>query len=84
MTTPTLLRPTDLKEVRDAVLDSAGTLSVTGAGTAAAWVKVQVSGKRVRKPWWRTTWRTTPSKSCGACAARNARSVWANLRPGSR
>ena len=37
MTTPTLLRPTDLKEVRDAVLDSAGTLSVTGAGTAAAW-----------------------------------------------
>ena len=37
MTTPTLLRPTDLKEVRDAVLDSAGTLAVTGAGTAAAW-----------------------------------------------
>ncbi len=37
MTTPTLLRPTDLREVRDAVLDSAGTLGVSGAGTAAAW-----------------------------------------------
>jgi glycolate oxidase FAD binding subunit len=36
-TTPTLLRPTDLAGVRDAVLDSAGTLAVTGAGTAAAW-----------------------------------------------
>lgn len=34
---PTRLRPTDLKEVRDAVLDSAGTLAVTGAGTAAGW-----------------------------------------------
>jgi glycolate oxidase FAD binding subunit len=31
------LRPTDLKAVRDAVLDSAGTLAVTGAGTAAGW-----------------------------------------------
>jgi glycolate oxidase FAD binding subunit len=37
VTTPTLLRPTDLKEVRDAVLDSAGTLGVSGAGTAAGW-----------------------------------------------
>ena len=36
MSTPTLLRPTDLAEVRDAVLDSAGTLAVAGAGTAAA------------------------------------------------
>jgi glycolate oxidase FAD binding subunit len=35
--TPVLLRPTDLKGVRDAVLDSAGTLAVTGAGTAATW-----------------------------------------------
>jgi glycolate oxidase FAD binding subunit len=37
MTTPTLLRPTDLRGLRDAVLDSAGTLAVTGAGTAAGW-----------------------------------------------
>jgi glycolate oxidase FAD binding subunit len=37
MTTPTLLRPTGLKEVRDAVLDSAGTLAITGAGTASGW-----------------------------------------------
>jgi glycolate oxidase FAD binding subunit len=37
VSTPTLLRPTDLKEVRDAVLDSAGTLAVTGTGTAAGW-----------------------------------------------
>ena len=37
MSTPALLRPTDLKGVRDAVLDSAGTLAVTGAGTAAGW-----------------------------------------------
>src|SRR6195952_1614664 len=35
MSAPTLMRPTDLAEVRDAVLDSAGTLAVTGAGTAA-------------------------------------------------
>ena len=34
---PTRLRPTDLKEVRDAVLDSAGALGVVGAGTAAGW-----------------------------------------------
>ena len=32
-----MLRPTDLKEVRDAVLDSAGTVAVVGAGTAGAW-----------------------------------------------
>ena len=31
------MRPTDLEAVRDAVLDSAGTLAVTGAGTAAGW-----------------------------------------------
>lgn len=37
MSAPTKLRPTDLKEVRDAVLDSAGPLAVTGAGTAAVW-----------------------------------------------
>lgn len=37
MSAPTMLRPTDLKEVRDAVLDSAGTLAVTGTGTAARW-----------------------------------------------
>ena len=37
MSAPTMLRPTDLKEVRDAVLDSAGTLAVAGAGTAARW-----------------------------------------------
>jgi len=36
-TSPPTLRPTDLKEVRDAVLDSAGTLAVGGAGTAAGW-----------------------------------------------
>jgi glycolate oxidase FAD binding subunit len=35
--TPTKLAPTDLREVRDAVLDSAGTLGTTGAGTAAGW-----------------------------------------------
>jgi glycolate oxidase FAD binding subunit len=36
-TSPPTLRPTDLREVRDAVLDSAGTLAVAGAGTAAGW-----------------------------------------------
>jgi glycolate oxidase FAD binding subunit len=41
MTTPTMLRPTDLKEVRDAVLDSAGTLGITGAGTAVGWAGTQ-------------------------------------------
>jgi glycolate oxidase FAD binding subunit len=37
VTTPTLLRPTDLRAVRDAVRDSAGPLAVAGAGTAAGW-----------------------------------------------
>jgi glycolate oxidase FAD binding subunit len=31
------MNPTDLKSVRDAVLDSAGSLAVAGAGTAATW-----------------------------------------------
>jgi glycolate oxidase FAD binding subunit len=31
------MNPTDLRGVRDAVLDSAGTLAVAGAGTAAGW-----------------------------------------------
>jgi glycolate oxidase FAD binding subunit len=35
--TPTTLRPTDLKAVRDAVLDTPGTIGVSGAGTAAGW-----------------------------------------------
>ena len=35
--TATLMNPTDLRGVRDAVLDSAGTLAVAGAGTAAGW-----------------------------------------------
>ncbi|GAY07822.1 FAD-binding oxidoreductase [Pseudonocardia sp. N23] len=35
--TPTTVRPGDLATLRDAVLDSAGTIGVTGAGTAAAW-----------------------------------------------
>ncbi|GEL19262.1 FAD-binding oxidoreductase [Pseudonocardia asaccharolytica] len=35
MSTPTALRPTDLRGVRDAVLDSAGPLAIAGAGTAA-------------------------------------------------
>jgi glycolate oxidase FAD binding subunit len=38
-----MLRPTDLKEVRDAVLDSAGTLGIAGAGTAAGWAGAQAS-----------------------------------------
>ncbi len=36
-TAPTTLRPTTPREVRDAVLDTPGRLSVTGAGTAAGW-----------------------------------------------
>ncbi len=32
-----LMNPNDLRGVRDAVLDSAGTLAVSGAGTAAGW-----------------------------------------------
>ena len=35
--TATLMNPTDLRGVRDAVLDSAGALAVSGAGTAASW-----------------------------------------------
>lgn len=35
--TPTTVRPDDLATLRDAVLDSAGTLAVAGAGTAASW-----------------------------------------------
>ena len=35
--TPTTVRPDSLAALRDAVLDSAGTLGVAGAGTAAAW-----------------------------------------------
>jgi glycolate oxidase FAD binding subunit len=37
MTTSTSIRPTDLGAVRDAVLDTAGPISITGAGTAADW-----------------------------------------------
>jgi glycolate oxidase FAD binding subunit len=33
----TTLRPADLRSLRDAVLDSAGTLAIAGAGTAACW-----------------------------------------------
>lgn len=36
-TTPTTVRPDDLATLRDCVLDSAGTLGVAGARTAAAW-----------------------------------------------
>ncbi|MGZ8750141.1 MAG: FAD-binding oxidoreductase, partial [Pseudonocardia sp.] len=35
--TATLMNPADLRGVRDAVLDSAGSLAVAGAGTAAGW-----------------------------------------------
>jgi glycolate oxidase FAD binding subunit len=31
------LRPTDLRSLRDAVLDTAGPISISGAGTAAGW-----------------------------------------------
>jgi glycolate oxidase FAD binding subunit len=37
MTTMSTLRPTDLAGVRDAVLDSAGRVAISGAGTAAGW-----------------------------------------------
>jgi glycolate oxidase FAD binding subunit len=37
VTTTTTLRPTDLRSLRDAVLDTAGTIGITGAGTAAGW-----------------------------------------------
>jgi glycolate oxidase FAD binding subunit len=33
----TILRPTSLAEAREAVLDSAGPVAITGAGTAAGW-----------------------------------------------
>jgi glycolate oxidase FAD binding subunit len=35
--TPTTVRPGNLRSLRAAVLDSAGTIGVTGAGTAASW-----------------------------------------------
>jgi glycolate oxidase FAD binding subunit len=37
VTTTAPLQPTDLRSLRDAVLDTAGTIAVTGAGTAASW-----------------------------------------------
>jgi glycolate oxidase FAD binding subunit len=37
VTTSTTLRPDDLRSVRDALLDTAGTVSITGSGTAADW-----------------------------------------------
>ncbi|QYN37359.1 FAD-binding protein [Pseudonocardia sp. DSM 110487] len=37
MSTRTTLRPTDLRSLRDAVLDTAGTIGIAGAGTAAGW-----------------------------------------------
>jgi glycolate oxidase FAD binding subunit len=37
MTTLSTVRPTDLKSVRDAILDTAGPIAVAGAGTAADW-----------------------------------------------
>jgi glycolate oxidase FAD binding subunit len=37
VSTTTTLRPTDLRSLRDAVLDSAGTIGIAGAGTAAGW-----------------------------------------------
>jgi glycolate oxidase FAD binding subunit len=37
VTTSTTLRPTDLRSVRDAVLDTAGPIAIAGAGTAAVW-----------------------------------------------
>jgi glycolate oxidase FAD binding subunit len=36
-TTTSRVRPTDLRTVRDAVLDTAGPIAVAGAGTAAGW-----------------------------------------------
>lgn len=35
--TSTMLNPTDLRSVRDAVLDTSGTIAIAGAGTAADW-----------------------------------------------
>ncbi len=37
VTTPTKLQPTDLDELRSAVLDTTGPVAITGAGTAADW-----------------------------------------------
>jgi glycolate dehydrogenase FAD-binding subunit len=37
VSTTTSLRPTDLRSLRDAVLDTAGTVGIAGAGTAAGW-----------------------------------------------
>jgi glycolate oxidase FAD binding subunit len=37
VTTTTTLRPTDLRSLRDAVLDTAGTIGIAGAATAAGW-----------------------------------------------
>jgi glycolate oxidase FAD binding subunit len=37
MTTSTNIRPIDLGDVRDAVLDTAGPIAIAGAGTAAGW-----------------------------------------------
>ncbi|TWF79357.1 glycolate oxidase FAD binding subunit [Pseudonocardia hierapolitana] len=37
MSTTTTIRPTDLRSLRDAVLDTAGTIGIAGAGTAADW-----------------------------------------------
>jgi glycolate oxidase FAD binding subunit len=37
VSTRTTLRPTDLRSLRDAVLDTAGTIGIAGAGTAAGW-----------------------------------------------
>jgi glycolate oxidase FAD binding subunit len=37
VTTPTALHPTDLRSVREAVLDTAGPIAIAGAGTAADW-----------------------------------------------
>ena len=37
MTTSTTLRPNDLRSLRDALLDTVGTVAIAGAGTAADW-----------------------------------------------
>lgn len=37
MNTATTLRPTDLRGLRDAVMDTPGTIGITGAGTACSW-----------------------------------------------
>ena len=37
LTPPSTARPTDLRSLRDAVLDSAGPVAIRGAGTAAGW-----------------------------------------------